>query len=205
MFLDINLEKPHSLVIDAAKLLFLIWNGMATGYECVGGYLEAKPCVEISIFGTLNTCGEVFLSLRAVSELSLSNFTMELMSSKYSWEIFHNLNSLTVWIGDVDGLAPLLHLAPYLNRLEVKIRAASPTKHTAEYWESQVFAFVNSLESVRLDINGEQNGIELIKYLLRNARELKTIIIHCSFDPKVISSSLEHFRWASPSARVYFN
>ncbi|KAH7533046.1 hypothetical protein FEM48_Zijuj04G0088400 [Ziziphus jujuba var. spinosa] len=196
MFLDINLEKPHSLVIDAPKLLFLIWNGMATGYECVGGYLEAKPCVEISIFGTLNTWGEVFRSLRAVSELSLSNFPMELMSSKYCWEIFHNLNSLTVWIGD---------LAPYLNRLEVKIRAASPTKHTAEYWESQVFAFVNSLESVRLDINGEQNGIELIKYLLRNARELKTIIIHCSFDPKVISSSLEHFRWASPSARVYFN
>lgn len=51
------------------------------------------------------------------------------MSSKYSWEIFHNLNSLTVWIGDVDGLAPLLHLAPYLNRLEVSF--AITVKHNA--------------------------------------------------------------------------
>lgn len=88
MFLDINLEKPHSLVIDAAKLLFLIWNGMATGYECVGGYLEAKPCVEISIFGTLNTWGEVFRSLRAVSELSLSNFPMEVNLITWLTELF---------------------------------------------------------------------------------------------------------------------
>ncbi|KAH7528734.1 hypothetical protein FEM48_Zijuj05G0103600 [Ziziphus jujuba var. spinosa] len=80
---------------------------------------------------------------------------------------------------------------------------------SSEYWESQNLKFVHSLNEVDMHISGEHNEIELIKYLLKNAKSLKMLTIR--FNTRIlpcerseISKKIRQFQVASSSSAIYF-
>lgn len=82
------------------------------------------------------------------------------------------------------------------------------TSYDAEYWESRNLKFVDSLEEVEMEIHGNPSEIEMIKYLLRNAKALETMTILYSSKmltrQYVVCRKLRQIKKASSSAAIYF-
>ncbi|KAH7528791.1 hypothetical protein FEM48_Zijuj05G0109800 [Ziziphus jujuba var. spinosa] len=174
--------------------------------------------------------GKVLRSMHRVSSMSIHDCSIKGISSQALLPEFYDLHSLTI-IGTDFGnktpsIASLLNSMPHLNTLKIQethnglfeghfmsFSTSSQEKicYTAEYWESQNLKFVHSLKELEVEINGEQNEIELIKYLLKNAKAMKTISIHysryaCSVPRRLseISRKIQQFEIASSSVTIYF-
>nr|XP_024929681.2 uncharacterized protein LOC112491691 isoform X1 [Ziziphus jujuba var. spinosa]XP_048330368.1 uncharacterized protein LOC112491691 isoform X1 [Ziziphus jujuba var. spinosa] len=168
--------------------------------------------------------------MHRVSSMSIHDCSIKGISSQALLPEFYDLHSLTI-IGTDFGnktpsIASLLNSMPHLNTLKIQethnglfeghfmsFSTSSQEKicYTAEYWESQNLKFVHSLKELEVEINGEQNEIELIKYLLKNAKAMKTISIHysryaCSVPRRLseISRKIQQFEIASSSVTIYF-
>ncbi|XP_060670773.1 uncharacterized protein LOC132800632 [Ziziphus jujuba] len=99
---------------------------------------------------------------------------------------------------------------PQLNTLKILgIPCSKEEKisHGAEYWESQSLPFVHSLKEVEMEIEGKNNEIELIKYLLKNARALKkmTILYKAVLCRESAIRKIEEFQIASSRIALYFH
>ncbi|XP_060670079.1 uncharacterized protein LOC112491691 isoform X2 [Ziziphus jujuba] len=164
--------------------------------------------------------GKVLRSMHRVSSMSIHDCSIKGISSQALLPEFYDLHSLTI-IGTDFGnktpsIASLLNSMPHLNTLKIQethngLFEGEKICYTAEYWESQNLKFVHSLKELEVEINGEQNEIELIKYLLKNAKAMKTISIHysryaCSVPRRLseISRKIQQFEIASSSVTIYF-
>lgn len=80
------------------------------------------------------------------------------------------------------------------------------SSYSAEYWEAENLKFVESLKKVEMEINGEDSEVELIKYLLKNAKRLEEMTVFYSSKalPKLsaISQKLQQFQKVSSSIAV---
>nr|XP_048330370.1 uncharacterized protein LOC112491691 isoform X2 [Ziziphus jujuba var. spinosa] len=158
--------------------------------------------------------------MHRVSSMSIHDCSIKGISSQALLPEFYDLHSLTI-IGTDFGnktpsIASLLNSMPHLNTLKIQethngLFEGEKICYTAEYWESQNLKFVHSLKELEVEINGEQNEIELIKYLLKNAKAMKTISIHysryaCSVPRRLseISRKIQQFEIASSSVTIYF-
>lgn len=76
-----------------------------------------------------------------------------------------------------------------------------------DYWESQDLRFVESLEELLMDFEGNQNERQLINYLLRNSVKLKKMTIYYSphklHIAKMIGKKLQEFEKASLFAMTF--
>lgn len=90
--------------------------------------------------------------------------------------------------------------------LSKKKKIGMTSSYNAEYWEAQNLKFVDSLKNVEMVINGEQNGVDLIKYLLKNAKGLEKMTIfylYCASSRlSVISTKLQQFQKVSSSITI---
>ncbi|KAH7528004.1 hypothetical protein FEM48_Zijuj05G0025900 [Ziziphus jujuba var. spinosa] len=110
--------------------------------------------------------------------------------------LFHNVHSLTLirtgLADEIPSRVALLNSTPHLNVLKIGLRRYGYSsyslkqwfilrwRHNAQYWESQNLEFVHSVKKVEMEIKGKQDKMELIKYLLKNAKALEMMTIHYS-------------------------
>nr|XP_048330379.1 F-box/FBD/LRR-repeat protein At3g26920-like [Ziziphus jujuba var. spinosa] len=213
-------QPSQSLTLHAPKLEQFSWGGLVSHYSCEGN-LESLSKSNISIdFNdervALGIIGQVFQSIYRVSSISICDYSIKEISSPELLPEFSNLHSLTLKCTnssiEIPSAISLLNLMPHLNSL--KINGCHPSEKmeksfSSEYWESQNLKFVHSLNEVDMHISGEHNEIELIKYLLKNAKSLKMLTIR--FNTRIlpcerseISKKIRQFQVASSSSAIYF-
>ncbi|KAF3443702.1 hypothetical protein FNV43_RR13392 [Rhamnella rubrinervis] len=170
----------------------------------------------------------VLETVYGVSSLCVSDLAIKELSLSEVWQEFCNLRSLTLISKDlglgntIPSMVSLLNSTPYLDTLEIRLSCLDYSNdedyedssddgdstemissYNAEYWEAQNLKFVDFLKNVEMEIDGEQNEIDLIKYLLKNAKELEkmTIFYSSNASPRlsVISRKLQHFQKVSSS------
>nr|XP_048330529.1 uncharacterized protein LOC107404028 isoform X1 [Ziziphus jujuba var. spinosa]XP_048330530.1 uncharacterized protein LOC107404028 isoform X1 [Ziziphus jujuba var. spinosa] len=227
IFCPPDFKVLQSLTLHAPKLERFFWDGPASNYSCEVN-LESLCSADISVVFTPiqhealdnGIIGKVLRSMHRVSSMSIHDCSIKGISSQALLPEFYDLHSLTI-IGTDFGnktpsIASLLNSMPHLNTLKIQethngLFEGEKICYTAEYWESQNLKFVHSLKELEVEINGEQNEIELIKYLLKNAKAMKTISIHysryaCSVPRRLseISRKIQQFEIASSSVTIYF-
>ncbi|KAH7528002.1 hypothetical protein FEM48_Zijuj05G0025700 [Ziziphus jujuba var. spinosa] len=214
-------EFSQSLILHAPKLERFSWAGSVSNYSCEGN-LEFLCHSDISIEHTSianneykfldnGIIGKVLQSMHWVSSMSIRDVSIEEISSPELLPEFCNLLSLTLKrtnpLDEITSVVLLLKSMPKLNTLKILgIPCSKEEKisHGAEYWESQSLPFVHSLKEVEMEIEGKNNEIELIKYLLKNARALKkmTILYKAVLCRESAIRKIEEFQIAS--SRIAF-
>ncbi|XP_048328830.2 putative F-box/FBD/LRR-repeat protein At4g03220 [Ziziphus jujuba] len=216
---QVGKSAKHSLRLNAPKLQKFTWKGCVSYYSYEGDF-ESLRYADIVIIPTPSqnkavanvTMAKVLETVHRVSWLRVDMFFIEVVELM---EEFHSLGALTLLLDDLAGkvptLASFLKLTPHLNSLKISTSYSSDenkSSYDAEYWEAQNLKFVKSLKEVEMEIHGKHNEIELIKYLLKHAKELEnmTVLYSSKVFPRhvAISRKLQQFRKASSSASIYF-
>nr|XP_048330560.1 putative F-box/FBD/LRR-repeat protein At5g22610 [Ziziphus jujuba var. spinosa] len=87
-------------------------------------------------------------------------------------------------------------------------QAPVETCYNAEYWESQNLEFVHSLQEVEMKIDGDQEEIELIKFLLKKAKALKKMTVRYTSEGirkhALIIAIVQRLKIASSSITIDF-
>ncbi|XP_015882070.2 F-box/FBD/LRR-repeat protein At5g53840-like [Ziziphus jujuba] len=217
-------EPLQSLTLRAPYLKQFSWGGRVCRYSCEGN-LDCLCYSDISIdfnkdeHGDLNEgiIGDVLRSMYRVSSFSIHDNSIKDISSQEMLPEFSNLHSLTIVRSDSSDKIPstvsLLNLMPHLNTLKIEgyhfSKEEKKIYYSAEYWESQNLKFVHSLKEVEMQISGEHNEMELIKYLLKNAEALEKMTIRYYTSKSnlrycEISEKIQQFQIASSSIVIYF-
>ncbi|KAH7528007.1 hypothetical protein FEM48_Zijuj05G0026200 [Ziziphus jujuba var. spinosa] len=196
--------KPqiYSLTLHAPKLEQFSWHGIVSHYSYDGSFeslsysnLSILPCTSSDDeHGALanGIIGKVLETICRVSSLCImiTVFRVFLLISTL------RLNTLKIHRWDISEDSP-----------SSQVEEEEQICYTAEYWESQNLEFVYSLKEVEMEIRGEENEIELIKYLLKDAESLKKMTILYPSDlcrQSVISIKIQQFQIASSSIALYF-
>jgi hypothetical protein len=73
-----------------------------------------------------------------------------------------------------------------------------------EFWESQNFMFINQLKTVTMDLSNWGHDVELMKYLLKNTKELEMMAISYSL-PMPTNLMIGLMKYKKPSTKLIFS
>ncbi|XP_060670987.1 F-box/FBD/LRR-repeat protein At3g26920-like [Ziziphus jujuba] len=194
-------EFSQSLILHAPKLEWFSWAGCASNYSCEGN-VEFLCHSDISIehasianneYESLDNgiIGKVLQSMHRVSSMNIRDVSIKEISSPELLTEFCNLLSLTLKhtnaLNEITSVVLLLKSMPQLNTLKI-------------------LGIPYSKEEVEMEIEGKNNEIELIKYLLKNARALKkmTILYKALLCRESAIRKIKEFRIASSHVALYF-
>ncbi|XP_060670850.1 putative F-box/FBD/LRR-repeat protein At4g03220 [Ziziphus jujuba] len=221
----------YSLTLHAPNLQKFSWDGNVFHYSFDGKF-ESLLHSYISILPSPDVCkehsalsNEIFAkaaqTICRVSSICITDHCVEEMSSRGLLPKFCNLRSLTLiragLCNNITSTVDLLNSTPHLNALKIGpkpywllyfIDAPVETCYNAEYWESQNLEFVHSLQEVEIKIDGDQEEIELIKFLLKKAKALKKMTVRYTSEGirkhALIIAIVQRLKIASSSITIDF-
>ncbi|GMY05952.1 f-box/lrr-repeat protein 13 [Fagus crenata] len=187
-----NYSGGTSLKVNAPNLVSFEWGGHVVDFCCIEDF--SSPMLLASIALGLSdhhqyesssikcNLDKLLHSMRRAKSLKLwDKFVEVLFKHGCLQSSFNNLEFLTIvrtsFIGDeVPAISSLLRETTNLKYLELvnpwDMNVSEKLSFKMEYWESQNLMFTNQLKIVHMDFSNGGNDVELMKYLLKNTKEL---------------------------------
>ncbi|TQD86946.1 hypothetical protein C1H46_027460 [Malus baccata] len=173
--------------MSAPNLKYLSWIGNVMNNNLNFGELLRLEKVKLSHrFGVydLDSAFKFLYSIRRVKFLILDEATMKVLFRGLVPGPLHDVTFLRIEFEELneDDIIPtlvsLFKAVPNLNTLHIRrkffhYQETHSSLFSKSYWELQNLAFVSQLKQVTMDLTYESNGIELAKYMLKHARNLK--------------------------------
>ncbi|KAM1079021.1 hypothetical protein FF1_013909 [Malus domestica] len=211
--------SSRSFKVFAPNLKYLKWTGSLLNNQNIGNFM----CLETAeIFlnheADNNDFGnvlELLCSIRRVKVLLLSGETAKVLLREGSMPaLFDDISYLGVHIESlVDDMVPtmvsLLRGMPNLKTLYVKcdpsflIQKPKACGFNREFWKSQNLAFIDHLKEATIELSSGNNGMELARYMLEDAKNLKEMVILHSPEHSTLFQVVNESKRKS-AARVVF-
>ncbi|GMY33769.1 putative f-box/fbd/lrr-repeat protein [Fagus crenata] len=194
-----NYSGGTSLKINAPNLENFEWGGHVVDFYCIGDFSLTQASIALGLsehhqYESSTKCNldKLLHSMRRAKDLTLwDKFIEVLFMHGCSPNSFNNAETLTIahtsFIGDeVPAISSLLRETTNLKNLRIlnpwNINVSEKLSFKMEYWESQNLMFTNQLKYVLMDFSNGGNDVELMKYLLKNTKELKIMGISGSLN-----------------------
>ncbi|GMY33774.1 f-box/lrr-repeat protein 13 [Fagus crenata] len=199
-----NYSSGTSLKINAPNLENFEWGGHVVDFYCIGDFSLTQASIALGLsehhqYESSTKCNldKLLHSMRRAKDLTLwDKFIGVLFKHGCLPNSFNNAETLTIahtsFIGDeVPAISSLLRETTNLKNLRIlnpwNINVANSMtsrklSFKMEYWESQNLMFTNQLKYVVMDFSNGGNDVELMKYLLKNTKELKIMGISGSLN-----------------------
>ncbi|KAK9988354.1 hypothetical protein SO802_028593 [Lithocarpus litseifolius] len=194
------LWHPHNLSSSVGSLKILApnledfrWGGHVVDYYCIEDFSSKLSLItalrlsdQLYESSTKYYLHKILCSMQRAKFLTLRDEFVEVLFKygclPYS---FDNLEYLTIvrmssFEDKIPAVSSLLRETINLKWLLLLNDMKVPSKKLSfklEYWESQNLMFINQLKGIVMEVSNRGSDVELMKYLLKNTKELERAII----------------------------